>query len=123
MIDTNSTVFKFASCAACTVMAVLATLLVSNKYYRNGFFNFAKTPVSQNANVSQNGNTSADQTRAGDKKSAPAAPKEDEFVEFARGDVIANEQTGEAKPGFTKKTENGETYYVQNSTNKRVKFR
>lgn len=72
MINTNSTVFKFASCAACTVMAVLATLLVSNKYYRNGFFNFAKTQIQ--APVSQDGNTNANQTKTDNQK--PATPVE-----------------------------------------------
>lgn len=78
MINTNSTVFKFASCAACTVMAVLATLLVSNKVYRGGFTHF-KTPVSQNANVSQDGNTNADQAKAGSQKPTPAAFDKDKY--------------------------------------------
>ena len=44
MINTNSIVFKVVSCVASALVAVGATVLVSNKVYRDGFFTF-KTPA------------------------------------------------------------------------------
>ena len=45
MINTNGIVFKVVSCIASAFVAVGATLLVSNKVYRNGFFDFKKPAV------------------------------------------------------------------------------
>ena len=92
MINTNSTVFKVASCVASAFVAVAVTILTTNKLRNGGIFNF-KTPVSTDVGAKL---TAEDKAKA---KEAEDKAKEAEEVEYNKSDVYEGENL---RSGFTK---------------------